>query len=96
MEHVVLRSSPDGSPAAVLRGGREWIVGAEPVRWFERVNWWESQRRMPRGRGRVDVEVLRVQARLGHNPQSGLVTMELVRDGEGGGWQVRDVLAAAA
>ena len=67
MEHVMIKTGPDGRPRAVLRGGREWLVGAEPVRWFERVNWWEAERRMPKGRSRVDVEVWQVQARLGRN-----------------------------
>ncbi len=96
MEHVVLNSSPDGSPLAVIRGGREWVVGAEPLRWFERVKWWESERRMPRGSGRVDIEVLRLQTRLGQNEDDELVTMELVRDGQGGGWRVRETAAVAA
>ena len=56
-----------GRPQAVVRGGREWIVGAEPVRWFERVSWWEAERRMPKGLSRVDVEVWQIQARLGRN-----------------------------
>lgn len=96
MEHVVLNTSPDGSPLAVISGGREWFVGAEPLRWFERVKWWESERRMPRGSGRVDIEVLRLQMRLGQNEDSELVTMELVRDGQGGNWRVREMAAVAA
>ena len=53
------------------------MVGAEPVRWFERVSWWEAERRMPLGLSRVDVEVWRVQTRLGRNAGSALTTMEL-------------------
>ena len=60
MEHVIVRTGPEGLPTAVLSRGREWAVGAEPVRWYERVNWWEVNRRMPKGLGRVDVEVLQV------------------------------------
>jgi hypothetical protein len=90
MEHVMVKTCPEGRPVAVLRGGREWTVGAEPVRWFERVSWWEAERRMPKGLSRVDVEVWQVQARLGRNRSSDLTTMELVRDGLGGGWRLRD------
>ncbi|MCU1574569.1 MAG: hypothetical protein JWO93_2651 [Micrococcaceae bacterium] len=76
---------------AVEREGRNWLVGAEPVRWFERVNWWEQQQRMPKGLGRVDVEVWQVQARVGRNVRSELTTMELLRDQLGGGWKLRSV-----
>ncbi|WP_090953218.1 hypothetical protein [Arthrobacter sp. ov118] len=96
MEHVVIKTGPDGQPHAVVRGGREWLIGAEPVRWFERVNWWEAERRMPKGRSRVDVEVWQVQARLGRNVGSALTTMELIRDGLGGGWRLREAVADAA
>jgi hypothetical protein len=94
MEHVQVRLSPNGHPAAVVRSGREWTVAADCVRWFERTNWWEAQRRMPKGLSRVDVEVWQIQARLGHNCSSALTTMELIRDGLGGGWQVRSAVAA--
>lgn len=96
MEYVVVRTSKDGSPTAVLSNGREWAVGADPVRWFERVSWWEAQRRMPKGLGRVDVEVLQVQVRLGSNPQSALTTMMLERDGLGGGWRLRESVVDVA
>lgn len=96
MEHVIVKTGPDGHPRAVVRGGREWVVGAEPVRWFERVSWWEAERRMPKGLSRVDVEVWQVQARLGRNSGSALTTMEIIRDGLGGGWRLRDAVADAA
>lgn len=90
MEYVVVKTARDGSPTAVVSNGREWAVGADAVRWFERVSWWEAQRRMPKGLGRVDVEVLQVQVRLGRNPHSALTTMMLERDGLGGGWRLRE------
>ena len=96
MEHVTVKTGPDGRPAAVVRAGREWVVGAEPVRWFERVSWWEAERRMPKGLSRVDVEVWQVQARLGRNAGSALTTMEIIRDGLGGGWRLRGAVADAA
>ncbi|HEY8754045.1 MAG TPA: hypothetical protein VIM40_10420 [Arthrobacter sp.] len=96
MEQVVVRTSKDGSPTAVLSNGREWAVGADTVRWFERVSWWEAQRRMPKGLGRVDVEVMQVQVRLGSNPHSALTTMMLERDGLGGGWRLRESVADVA
>ena len=96
MEHVVLKTSASGAPTNVVSNGRQWAVSAEPVRWFERVSWWEAQRRMPRGLSRVDVEVLQVQVRLGSNPHSALTTMTLVRDGLGGSWRLRESVADAA
>ncbi len=96
MEHVMVRTGINGMPASVVRSGREWTVGAEPVRWFERVNWWEMNRRMPKGLSRVDVEVLQVQVRLGGNKGSALTTMLLERDGTGGGWRLREAIADAA
>jgi hypothetical protein len=96
MEHVVLKTTTSGAPAAVISNGRLWAVSAEPVRWFERISWWEAQRRMPRGSSRVDVEVLQIQVRLGHNPHSALTTMVLVRDGLGGSWRLRASMADAA
>lgn len=46
-------------------------MAAEPVRWFERVSWWESERRFPLGGDkRIDLEFWQVQARLGWNPQN--------------------------
>lgn len=96
MEYVVVKTAKDGSPTAVVSNGREWAVGADAVRWFERVSWWEAQRRMPKGLGRVDVEVLQVQVRLGRNPQSGLTTMVLERDGLGGGWRLRESVVDVA
>lgn len=96
MEHVMVKTGPDGRPVAVVRGGREWLIGAEPVRWFERVSWWEAERRMPKGLSRVDVEVWQVQARLGRNAGSALTTMEIIRDGLGGGWRLREAVADAA
>ncbi|VXB46285.1 conserved hypothetical protein [Arthrobacter sp. 9AX] len=92
----MVRTGINGRPTTVVSKGREWAVGAEPVRWFERVNWWEVNRRMPKGRSRVDVEVLQLQVRLGSNSGSALTTLLLERDGLGGGWRVRQAVADAA
>ena len=96
MEHVIVHTDSDGMPTSVLSRGREWAVGAEPVRWFERINWWETSRRMPKGSGGVDVEVLQLQVRLGNNSRSALATMYLQRDGMGGGWRLRESAVGAA
>ncbi len=88
-EEVLVRTSTTGVPLAVNRNGRVWFVGAEPVRWFERTAWWRHERRMPKGQGRVDVQVWRVQVRLGHSLRSELVTMELECDPDGARWRIR-------
>lgn len=92
---VAVRTSPDGVPLAVHRNGREWIVGAEPVRWYERLEWWKQSQRMPKGTGRVDVQVWRLQVRLGRNVRSELVTMELECDAQEGRWRMREPLSMA-
>ena len=83
-EEVLVEISRDGVPVSVQRNGRVWTVGAEPLRWYERTPWWNHVQRMPKGHGHVDVQVWRVQARLGHNHRSELVTMDLERDHHGG------------
>lgn len=89
-EEVLVETTGDGVPVAVRRNGRVWTVGAEPLRWYERTSWWNHVQRMPKGQGRVDVQVWRVQARLGHNQRNELVTMDLERDHHGGTWRLRD------
>jgi hypothetical protein len=51
---------------------------------------------MPKGLGRVDIEVWQVQVRLGTNRNSALTTLNLIRDGLGGGWRLREAVADAA
>ena len=88
-EEVYVETTPDGVPVTVERNGRVWRVGAEPVRWFERTSWWNHVQRMPKGQGRVDVLVWQVQARLGHNLRSELVTLDLECDHDSGRWHMR-------
>ena len=94
-DRLAVRTTTAGQPLAVERDGREWLVAAEPLRWFERTKWWETAGRMPKGQGRVDVEVWRVQVRLGRNPRSDLSTLELEHDPDGGTWSLRDVVTGS-
>lgn len=90
-------AAASGVPVSFVRDGRTWHVGAAPVRWFERVDWWVTAERMARGEmSRVDVEVWQVQARIGHNPRSPLVTFELVLGQDRKTWCVRSMDAVAA
>lgn len=85
-----------GRPLRVRRQGRTWRVGAEPVRWFERVPWWRTEKRMVRGRASIEVQVWMVQVFLGAAGPRNLVTWHLLRDPSTGRWSVRDVPALAA
>lgn len=85
-----------GAPIAFVRDGRTWHVGTDPVRWYERLPWWQTSQRMERGTGRVDIEVWQVQARIGRNPRTPLVTFELVRGQDRVSWSCRSMDAVAA
>ncbi|VXB39302.1 conserved hypothetical protein [Arthrobacter sp. 9AX] len=62
-ESVDVSCAPDGQPVAVTWGGRSYAVCAEPVRWYERRQWWAEETRAPLGSGPglVDHEIWRVQ-----------------------------------
>lgn len=92
MEKLEVVMGPRG-PESFVRGGRTWHVGVQPVSWFERVDWWQSARRLPRF---MDVEVWQVQARIGHNPKTPLVTFELVLDQNRTSWSIRSMATIAA
>lgn len=62
-EGVEVVCDPSGQPLTLNWGGRPYIVCAEPIRWFERRQWWAEERRAPLGSGAglVDHEIWRVQ-----------------------------------
>ncbi|MDO5743509.1 MAG: hypothetical protein Q4P23_03490 [Micrococcaceae bacterium] len=96
MESVEVETAT-GVPVSFIRDGRTWHVGAPPVRWFERVAWWETAQRAPKDEMlRIDVAVWQVQARIGDNPRSPLVTFELVLGQDRETWRVRAMEAVAA
>lgn len=95
-DSVSVTTDSAGVPVYLIWGGRQWSVAAEPVRWFERVSWWERERRFPLGGDKsIDLEIWQVQARLGRNPQNALTTFELIRERNGAGWSIRSASAAA-
>lgn len=97
MEDVKVNAGPAGVPVSFVRDGRTWHVGAEPVRWYERVDWWKTSQRMPRGQmTRLDIEVWQLQARIGHNLRNALVTFELVRGQDRQTWSIRSMETIAA
>lgn len=96
MESVEVQFSAAGQPMRVRRQGRVWKIVAEPVRWFERFNWWESELRAPKGEPfRIDSQVWQVQVTLGART-SDTLTWELVQHPSTGGWRVREPKQAAA
>lgn len=79
-------TSEEGVPVSFVLDGHTWTVLPDAVRWFERRAWWETDQRMGRpgsGSARIDVEVWRLQARLGTNQESEPVTFEIVATPDG-------------
>jgi hypothetical protein len=64
-ESVDVLCNAAGQPVALQWAGWHYAVCAEPVRWFERRQWWAEESRAPLGSGPglVDHEVWRVQVR---------------------------------
>jgi hypothetical protein len=88
---VDVRFTAAGTPLAVRYEGRVWAVAAEPLHWFMRDSWWETQRTVPVGVGNVvDIEFWRVQVRLGSST-SALRTFKLRRDPLSDQWLLESV-----
>jgi len=95
-ESVAVGCNPDGQPHTLEWAGRRYTVCTEPVRWFERRQWWAEERRAPLGSGPglVDHEIWRVQVQpenprpaAGHLPQEPL-TLDLSRHLGSGRWRL--------
>ena len=69
-ESVDVLCSASGQPVSLQWAGRHYTVCAEPVRWFERRQWWAEESRAPLGSGPglVDHEIWRVQVRADPQP----------------------------
>ena len=95
MEKVLVETTAAGVPLRFEYHGRTWTVAAEPMRWYERVNWWTEFKRIPRENApHIDLEVWRVQAQLGRSSE--LVTFDLIRDQERVAWLLRPYAAPTA
>lgn len=88
-ESVDVACSPAGQPQTVVWKGRQYEVCAEPVRWFERRQWWAEEQRAPLGSGPglVDHEIWRVQVRDTVTPDR-TFTLDLTRHLGSGRWRV--------
>ncbi|UUL77898.1 hypothetical protein NG819_12835 [Pseudarthrobacter sp. Fe7] len=62
-ESVDVVCSAAGQPESLTWAGASYTVCAEPVRWYERRQWWAEETRAPLGSGPgvVDHEIWRVQ-----------------------------------
>jgi hypothetical protein len=91
-ESVDVVCAPDGQPLSLTWAGRSYSICAEPVRWYERRQWWDEVTRAPLGSGQgvVDHEIWRVQvlpvaARDGSDQQ---LTLDLTRHTGSGRWRL--------
>jgi len=88
-ESVDVACTPEGQPQSLVWAGQHYEVCAEPVRWFERRQWWAEEQRAPLGGGPglVDHEIWRVQVRDAGNPARTL-TLDLSRHVGSGRWRL--------
>ncbi|MBD1536921.1 DUF6504 family protein [Pseudarthrobacter sp. NKDBFgelt] len=94
-ESVEVDCTADGEPSGLLWAGRSYAVCAEPVRWYERRQWWAEETRAPLGSGPgvVDHEIWRVQV-LPSTPARGTeaaeepLTLDLTRHIRSGRWRL--------
>ena len=98
-EAVEVVCSPAGVPLRLSWQGHTCKVAADPVRWYERRNWWDEESRAERGHGAglVDSEIWRIQTRL--NARSPLRTLDLSYDISSGRWRlirIHDALRESA
>jgi hypothetical protein len=96
-ESVDVVCTPSGQPLHLQWAGRQYTVCAEPVRWYERRQWWAEEKRAPLGSGPglVDHEIWRVQVVAsddtkgpdGNSPVEPL-TLDLTRHVGSGRWRL--------
>ncbi|XAS69398.1 hypothetical protein V3C33_09170 [Micrococcaceae bacterium Sec5.7] len=73
-ESVDVVCTPAGQPLKLQWAGRQYTVCAEPVRWYERRQWWAEESRAPLGSGPglVDHEIWRIQVRAADAKATGM------------------------
>lgn len=99
-ESVDVVCSTAGQPESLIWAGMSYTVCAEPVRWYERRQWWAEDSRAPLGSGQgvVDHEIWRVQvlpARVASSPAAPEepagaepLTLDLTRQIRGNRWRL--------
>lgn len=97
-ESVIVTCTETGQPQRIQWQGRDFHVCDEPVRWFERRQWWIEESRAPLGAGAglVDHEIWRVQLQDHSTGQAGkTITLDLVRHVGSGRWRLLRIHDAA-
>ena len=89
-EAVNVICTPSGQPLKLDWAGRHYTVCAEPVRWYERRQWWAEESRAPLGSGPglVDHEIWRVQVRAPDSGAGEILTLDLSRHASSGRWRL--------
>jgi hypothetical protein len=89
-ESVDVDCAASGQPLKLRWAGQHYTVCAEPVRWYERRQWWAEERRAPLGSGPglVDHEIWRVQVRLDPQDTGEPLTLDLSRHLGSGRWRL--------
>jgi hypothetical protein len=89
-QSVGVERDTNGTPRYLDWDGRRYVVAAEPVRWYERRQWWVEERRAERGRGAglIDHEIWRLQVRLAAARRAPLVTLDIAHHRDSGRWRL--------
>ena len=89
-ESVDVLCTPSGEPLKVGWAGQHYTVCAEPLRWYERRQWWAEEQRAPLGSGPglVDHEIWRVQVSREDSPDAESLTLDLTRHVRSGRWRL--------
>ncbi|TVU61697.1 hypothetical protein FQP90_14305 [Paenarthrobacter nitroguajacolicus] len=98
-ESVEVICTDTGQPQQVQWKGMQYTVTNEPVRWYERRQWWLEESRAPLGSGAglVDHEIWRVQLQAPGEKETsnGTITLDLVRHVGSGRWRLLRIHDAA-
>ncbi|MHC6592579.1 DUF6504 family protein [Arthrobacter sp. C152] len=90
-ESVEVLCSVSGQPETITWAGTDYRVCAEPLRWYERRQWWAEDSRAPLGTGPgvVDHEIWRVQVLPSSAPAGAeTLTLDLTRHIRSGRWRL--------
>ncbi|GGI81148.1 DUF6504 family protein [Pseudarthrobacter scleromae] len=94
-ESVDVDCTADGEPRGLLWAGQSYTVCTEPLRWYERRQWWAEETRAPLGSGPgvVDHEIWRVQVLpstlvRGAEAAEEPLTLDLTRHIRSGRWRL--------
>lgn len=89
-QSVTVSCTTAGEPLRLEWNGRDYVLAAEPVRWYERRNWWVEERRAERGRGAglIDHEIWRLQVRLAAARRAPLLTLDIAHHRDSGRWRL--------